>query len=67
MIKAFMWFLFILHTLVISTYILLGLFHKVEIKQLNLILLSISGILTTMSFSEIVLRELHENRKKDKR
>ena len=64
--KAFLWVLFILHTLTISIYVALGLLKKVAISQLNLTILSICGILITMTFSELILRELHENRKKSK-
>jgi hypothetical protein len=66
MIKAFLWVLFILHTLTISIYVALGLLKKVPITQLNLTILSICGILITLTFSELILRELHEKRKNRK-
>lgn len=66
MIKAFFWALFIVHTIAISLYLILGILKKVPITQLNLSVLGFSGILTTLTFSELVLRDIHENRKRKK-
>lgn len=66
MIKAFFWFLFIVHTVAMSGYLALGIFKKVQVTQFNLSVLAFSGILTTLSFSEIILRDLHESRKRKK-
>lgn len=64
--KAFLWFLFVLHSLTLSVYLLLGIFKKVHITQFNLSVLAFGGILTTLSFGEIVIRDIHENRKNRK-
>lgn len=66
MIKVFFWLLFIVHTLAMSGYLILAIFKKVPATQLNLSILAFSGILTTLTFSEFVLRDIHENRKRKK-
>ncbi len=55
--KAFLWFVFIAHTLCLSVYLGLVVLGHLKSEKLILILLSISGILTTLTFSEYVLKD----------
>ncbi len=64
--KAFLWFVFLFHTLAVSTYIGMSLLGYLKTERLILILLSISGILTTLTFAEYVLKDdfQHRSRKR---
>ena len=60
--KAFLWFVFLAHTLAVSIYIGMSLLGYIKSERLILILLSISGILTTLTFSEYVLKDDFKHR-----
>jgi hypothetical protein len=60
--KAFLWFVFIAHTLCLSVYLGLVVLGHIKSEKLILIILSISGILTTLTFSEYVLKEEFKHR-----
>lgn len=67
MIKAILWLLFILHTLTMSIYVGLGLLGKIQLSQFLLTILAICGILNSLCFGELVLRDIYERRNKTKR
>ncbi len=67
MIKAFLWLLFIAHTSTMTIYIGLGLLGRIQLNQLNLTILAICGILNSLCFGELVLKDIHERRNKTKR
>jgi len=55
--KAFLWLIFIAHTLAFTGYVGMVTLGHLKSDKLILILLSINGILTTLTFSQYVLKD----------
>ena len=63
MIKLFLWVVFLLHTLAITAFLGLCGLKQIDADRTSLIVLSICGILTTITFSEFVLKMEFEKKK----
>lgn len=66
MIKILLWVVFLLHTLAMAGFLALCALKQINTDRTALILLSFCGILTTLSFSEYVLKMEFEKKKNKK-
>ncbi len=66
MIKFLLWVVFLLHTLSMAAFLALCALKQINADRTALILLSICGILTTLSFAEYVLKMEFEKKKNKK-
>lgn len=69
MVKVLLWVLFVVHTLSISTFLILYSIKALLVDKTTIILLSVCGLFTTLAFGELILRDIFEkkNTKSNKR
>jgi hypothetical protein len=62
MIKILLWVLFVAHTLAITTFLTLYSIQAIPVDRTTIIILSVAGLFTTLSFGELILRDIFEKR-----